>query len=382
MTNKKLKVGNVPNLRFPEFSGEWEVKKLGDIGDVKMCRRIFNEETSPVGEIPFFKIGSFGKEADAFISKELYLNYKNKFSFPKKGDILISAAGTIGRTVVFNGEDEYYQDSNIVWIDNNDTKITNTFLFYILQIVKFNTEGGTIQRLYNNILKSTKFSSPIISEQKKIAQFLSLIDERIQTQNKIIEGLKSQIQGFREHLFSQKIRFKDINGNEFLDWENKSLGEICEKKSSNISANKIEDNFGEYLIYGASGVLKKIDFYEEKNDYISIVKDGAGVGRLFYCKGKSSVLGTMDIIKPKNTNSHFLFYLLSNIDFTKYVTGSTIPHIYFKDYKNENFGIPCFEEQTKIANFLSSIDSKIDTEKQILQKLEEQKKYLLQNLFV
>ena len=369
-------------MRFPEFSGEWEVKKLGDIGDVKMCRRIFNEETSPVGEIPFFKIGSFGKEADAFISKELYLNYKNKFSFPKKGDILISAAGTIGRTVVFNGEDAYYQDSNIVWIDNNDTKITNTFLFYILQIVKFNTEGGTIQRLYNNILKSTKFSSPIISEQKKIAQFLSLIDERIQTQNKIIEGLKSQIQGFREHLFSQKIRFKDINGNEFLDWENKSLGEICEKKSSNISANKIEDNFGEYLIYGASGVLKKIDFYEEKNDYISIVKDGAGVGRLFYCKGKSSVLGTMDIIKPKNTNSHFLFYLLSNIDFTKYVTGSTIPHIYFKDYKNENFGIPCFEEQTKIANFLSSIDSKIDTEKQILQKLEEQKKYLLQNLFV
>ena len=160
MTNKKLKVGNVPNLRFPEFSGEWEVKKLGDIGDVKMCRRIFNEETSPVGEIPFFKIGSFGKEADAFISKELYLNYKNKFSFPKKGDILISAAGTIGRTVVFNGEDAYYQDSNIVWIDNNDTKITNTFLFYILQIVKFNTEGGTIQRLYNNILKSTKFKKP------------------------------------------------------------------------------------------------------------------------------------------------------------------------------------------------------------------------------
>jgi type I restriction enzyme S subunit len=161
------------------------------------------------------------------------------------------------------------------------------------------------------------------------------------------------------------------------------LGEICEKKSSNISANKIEDNFGKYIIYGASGVLKKVDFYEEENDYISIVKDGAGVGRLFYCKGKTSVLGTMDIIKPlANTNTYFLFYLLSNIDFTKYVTGSTIPHIYFKDYKNENCGIPSFEEQTKIANFLSQIDKKIAIEKQLLIQYENQKKYLLQNMFV
>ncbi|WP_185963891.1 restriction endonuclease subunit S [Flavobacterium restrictum] len=179
------------------------------------------------------------------------------------------------------------------------------------------------------------------------------------------------------------MRFKDDYGNDFPEWKNKNLGEICEKKSSNISANKIEDNFGKYIIYGASGVLKKVDFYEEKSDYISIVKDGAGVGRLFYCKGKSSVLGTMDIIKPLvNTNTHFLFYLLSNIDFTKYITGSTIPHIYFKDYKNENFGIPSLEEQTKIADFLSKIDEKIEIEKQLLIQYKNQKKYLLQNLFI
>ncbi|MFV7233867.1 restriction endonuclease subunit S [Flavobacterium sp. ZB4R12] len=122
---------------------------------------------------------------------------------------------------------------------------------------------------------------------------------------------------------------------------------------------------------------------KKKNDYISIVKDGAGVGRLFYCKGKSSVLGTMDIIKPQaNTNAYFLFYLLSNIDFTKYVTGSTIPHIYFKDYKKENFGIPSIKEQTKIASFLSQIDEKIEIEKQLLVHYENQKKYLLQNLFI
>src|SRR5690606_38746766 len=102
---------------------------------------------------------------------------------------------------------------------------------------------------------------------------------------------------------------------------------------------------------------KKVDFYQEEKDYISIVKDGAGVGRLFYCKGFSSVLGTMDIIKPNGgVNTYFLYCLLSNIDFVQYISGSTIPHIYFKNYSGEVVGIPSLKEQTKIATFLSAID--------------------------
>ena len=179
------------------------------------------------------------------------------------------------------------------------------------------------------------------------------------------------------------MRFKDELGNNFSDWEESKLENICQKQSSNISANKIEENFGSYTIYGASGILKKVDFYDEENEFVSIVKDGAGVGRLFLCEAKSSVLGTMDIIKPKSdVNIYYLFYQLSNIDFTKYVTGSTIPHIYFKDYKKEKLIIPSRDEQTKIANFLFSIDEKIETEKKILKQFENQKKYLLTNLFV
>ncbi|WP_411028030.1 restriction endonuclease subunit S [Sphingobacterium sp. FBM7-1] len=210
-------VAKFPNLRFPEFEGEWEERKLGEIGDVKMCKRIFNDETTTVGEIPFFKIGSFGKEADAFISQDLYTDYKTRFPFPKKGDILISAAGTIGRTVVYDGNDAYFQDSNIVWIDNDNKNITNEFLYYILQIVKYNTEGGTIQRLYNNILKSTKFSSPSIQEQEKISSFLSLLDERIQTQNKIIEELKLLKNTISKKLFSRQLRFKNENNENYID---------------------------------------------------------------------------------------------------------------------------------------------------------------------
>src|SRR5690606_30868782 len=113
--------------------------------------------------------------------------------------------------------DAYFQDSNIVWIDNDNKNITNEFLYYILQIVKYNTEGGTIQRLYNNILKSTKFSSPSIQEQEKISSFLSLLDERIQTQNKIIEELKLLKNTISKKLFSRQLRFKNENNENYID---------------------------------------------------------------------------------------------------------------------------------------------------------------------
>ena len=172
--------------------------------------------------------------------------------------------------------------------------------------------------------------------------------------------LKQYRQSIIQKIFNQDIGFK--NGDEdFPEWVEMKIFDVAVKKSSNISANKIEENFGEYIIYGASGILKKVDFYEEENDYVSVVKDGAGVGRLLYCKGKSSVLGTLEMIKPQPiVHTYFLFCLLNNIDFVKYVTGSTIPHIYFKDWSNEICQIPCMEEQIKIANFLSAIDKKID----------------------
>ena len=118
-----------------------EMNTLGEVGDVCMCKRIMKDQTTTNGEIPFFKIGTFGGQADAYISRELYENYKARFSFPKKGEILISASGTIGRAVVFDGEDAYFQDSNIVWIANNEEFVTNRYLYYFYQIAEWKTEG-------------------------------------------------------------------------------------------------------------------------------------------------------------------------------------------------------------------------------------------------
>ncbi|MCL4432730.1 MAG: restriction endonuclease subunit S [Epsilonproteobacteria bacterium] len=193
----------VPKLRFPEFknSGKWEEKTLGNAGKVSMCKRIMKDETTETGEIPFYKIGTFGKKADAYIDKELYEEYKEKYSFPKKGDILISASGTIGRLVVYDGLPAYFQDSNIVWIDNNEEIVINSFLFFFYETVKWTTSDSTIARLYNDNLRSVQILKPSIKEQQKIAECLSSIDELITSSSKKIETLKEHKKALMQQLF-------------------------------------------------------------------------------------------------------------------------------------------------------------------------------------
>ena len=108
---------------------DWKDASLGEIAEIRMCKRIFLEQTKPTGDIPFFKIGTFGKMPDAYISFDIYRAYKRKYSFPHRGDILLSAAGTLGKTVIYDGVDAYFQDSNIVWLDIDQEKITNEYLF-------------------------------------------------------------------------------------------------------------------------------------------------------------------------------------------------------------------------------------------------------------
>lgn len=183
-------------------------------------------------------------------------------------------------------------------------------------------------------------------------------------------------------MISGTIKFKYKNGVSFPNWELKVLNEIIYKKSSNISANSLDTETGIYKIYGATGVVKHISYYQEENCYISIVKDGAGVGRLFYCDAQSSVLGTLDKIKCReNFNLKYIYYLLCTIDFSKYKTGSTIPHIYFKDYSNESFRIPSYDEQRLISTILSRMDSKMELEQNLLKSCLFQKDFLLDNLF-
>ena len=168
-----------PRCFLGSFDFSWEQRKLGEIGSVSMCRRIFKEQTSETGDIPFYKIGTFGADPDAFISRELFEEYKSKYPYPQKGDILISASGSIGRTVEFAGNNEYFQDSNIVWL-NHDERLSNPFLKCFYSVVKWaGIEGSTIKRLYNDNILNTVICMPSVPEQKCIGLFFENLDNLI-----------------------------------------------------------------------------------------------------------------------------------------------------------------------------------------------------------
>lgn len=187
---------------------DWEVARLGDIGELAMCKRIFQNETSEMGDVPFYKIGTFGKTADAYISYAKYNEFKSAYRFPNKGDILISAAGTIGRIVVYDGKPAYFQDSNIVWLAHSGKTIRNDFLFYVYQITDWNTENTTIARLYNDNFNKTIIPLPPIEEQRRIASALTSIDNLIDSLDRLIAKKRDIKQGAMQQLLSGKKRLK------------------------------------------------------------------------------------------------------------------------------------------------------------------------------
>lgn len=185
-------------------------KTMGEIGKIKMCKRIMKHQTSSVGEIPFYKIGTFGKEADAFISRDLFEEFKSKFSYPTKGTILISAAGTIGRCVIYNGEDAYFQDSNIVWLENDESQILNSFLYHYFQVVDWETAGGTIKRLYNDRFAATPIPILPIELQEKIVAILDRFETLV---NDLTNGLPAEIAAVKEqyeYYRNKLLTFKEI----------------------------------------------------------------------------------------------------------------------------------------------------------------------------
>lgn len=192
---------NVPEIRFSGFSDAWKQRKFGDFAKVSMCKRVFKEETTQTGDVPFFKIGTFGGIPDAFISRYKFESYKAKYPYPKKGDILISASGSIGRIVEYSGKDEYFQDSNIIWLDH-DESVLNSFLKHVYSIIKWNgIEGTTIKRLYNDNVLTTKILTPSLEEQSKIGIFFTQLDNTITLQQRKLEILKNIKKSFLQKMF-------------------------------------------------------------------------------------------------------------------------------------------------------------------------------------
>lgn len=394
-----------PKLRFPEFEEKWNSIKLGDLMTFKNGVNA-SKENYGFGYkfINVLDIINNNIITNDIIIGEVSITEKEfEKNIVQYGDILFQRSSETREEV---GQSNVYLDETpatfggFVIRGKSISEYNSLYLHYLLKTSKARLEittksGGSTrfnvgqETLSNVVIKI----SPSLPEQQKIADYLSTIDTKIN----LLEEKKAQLALYKkammQKLFSQEIRFKPTECHTELvevesvevypEWEEKRLGEVCQKTSSNLSANQIEDNHGIYKLYGAVGLIQMVDFYQEDKPYISIVKDGAGVGRVLLCDEYSSVLGTLDKISPKDSNNLiFIYYLLLNLDFTKYVTGSTIPHIYFKDYSKEKLCIPSLLEQQKIADFLSAIDESIEKVNEQIMQTQSFKKAMLQQMFV
>ena len=391
-----------PKLRFPEFEGDWHKNSFGSIGEIKMCKRILKEQTNDSGDIPFYKIGTFGSKPNAFISKDLFDSYRRKYSFPKVGEILISAAGTIGRKVVYDGKPAYFQDSNIVWLSHNESILKNTFLSFIYSNIHWQTENTTIPRLYNNIIREKEIVFPTLPEQTKIASFLTTVDEKIYGLKKQLSLLERYKKGVMQKIFSQELRFKDENDNGFPDWEEKILSEIIssfivpmrdkpKELDGEIPWCRIEDFVGKYLEKSKSNQGVSVDTVKMMNLKIFPINT-----LLVSC---SANLGFCAIVKtPLITNQTFIGLVpnmeLIDVEFLYYTmrlsarklntlsSGTTISYLSREQFEKFSISIPPILEQKKIAAFLTSIDEKIEKCQGQIQSMEKWKKGLLQQMFV
>jgi type I restriction enzyme S subunit len=395
---KSTEIGLVPE--------DWELKTLGEVGDVRMCKRIFNYQTSERGDIPFYKIGTFGKEPDAYISSSLYNEFRRKYSFPKKGTVLISAAGTIGRTIVYDGNDAYFQDSNIVWIDNNNQIISDEYLKHVFPIVKFNTEGGTIQRLYNSILKSGRFPAPPThTEQKAIASALSDVDALIFSLEKLIAKKKAIKQGAMQELLTPPHkggkRLPGFSG----EWERVKVDKVI-----NVARGGSPRPIQNFITTSPDGInWIKIGDTSVSSKYIvssveKIIPDGANFSRRVNCGdfllSNSMSFGRPYILKIDGCihdgwlvlqnyqtyfNTEFLYYTLMSKDvFNQYImkaSGSSVLNLNKEIVKTVELNRPTdMNEQKAIAQILSDMDKEIESLELKKEKYHQIKQGMMQEL--
>lgn len=384
-----------PELRFPEFETEWFKKRLSDLltfkNGVNAAKEDYGDGYKFINVLDIIQNDYITH--DRILGSVKIPEAEFQKNIVEYGDILFQRSSEtreeVGQANVYLDKDVPATFGGFVIRGKKKVDYDPAYLNALLKTTRSRKEitaksgGSTRYNVGQDTLSSVIIYTTKLEEQKKIASFLTSVDERIQLLQKKKIKLEEYKKGVMQKLFSQEIRFKDENGNDFPDWEEKKLGEICNKQSSNISANTLNESEGNYKVYGATGFLQYVDFYREEYAYISIVKDGAGVGRILLCEAKSSVLGTLDILKPKeNNNIQFLYALISNIRFEKYITGSTIPHIYFKDYSKEKINVPIAAEQKKIAAFLNLLDRAIEFVATEIDFTTEYKKGLLQKMFV
>ena len=379
-TNKNHNSPNVPNLRFPEFQGEWEELGLSELLDFKNG---LNPKLDKFGKgIKFISVMDILNNAVITydcIKASVDVTEKELSDFSvEKGDILFQRSSEtledVGRANVYM-DDKTAVFGGFVIRGKKKGEYDPQYFNYLLRspfarkrIVPMGA-GAQHFNIGQEGLSKVNLHFANIKEQKKIGKMFSLLDERIATQNKIIDKLQSLIKGIAQNV---------AHNNK----PNISLSECLECSSSTLQESDVCEN-GTYPVYGANGIVGYLDNYNTEKEAVYIIKDGSGVGTVSYVTGKCSATGTLNILQAKEGYSlQYLYYLLKVFNFEPYKTGMAIPHIYFKDYGKAKVFCPSYTEQLQYARLLYAIESKLSIEKNILTNLSLQKQYLLRQMFI
>ena len=367
MTTKKQEVRKVPNLRFPGFEGEWESNEIGQlmkIGSGKDYKHLSE------GDIPVFGTGGLMTSVNDYLMDG--------------ESVCIGRKGTINKPFYYSGK---FWTVDTLFFTHSFKNIIPKFAFYTFEKInwlKYNEASG-VPSLSKSTIEQIETRIPSISEQKIIANFLSLIDERIQCQIKIIEELKSFKSAVSKKIFSQELRFKDDNGEDFAEWEEKKLGECLDYEQPTkylVTSTEYEDKYetpvvtaGKTFILGYTNETTGI--FEQ--DLPVIIFDDFTTSTQFVnfpFKAKSSA---MKILKAtEGLNTRFIYEALQMIN---YEIGGHGRH-WISVYEKLEILIPSYPEQAKIADFLTRIDEKIELETSLLQQLKLQKQYFLSQMFI
>ena len=355
-----------------------------------MCKRIFANQTSEQGDVPFFKIGTIGGTPDAYITRDLFEEYKAKYNYPHEGEVMITCAGTVGKTIVFDGEDAYFQDSNIVWLSNPKQLYINSFLNYVLSRVNWNIlNSTTITRIYNDNLRELVINYPSIKEQEKIVALLSLLDRRIAIQNKVIEDLKKLRCALEERMLGQcqgkQVRLRDI----LIERVEKSrINNQYEVLSSTVSGiysqreyfNKeiaSADNTGYKAIHRGDVVLSPQNLWMGNINYndrfeIGIVSPSYKVFSIDEKFDKGYIAFLL-----KTRKALWAYSLVSE-------QGASIVrrNLNYESFLEISFVIPSLKEQQATARRLSAFKQKQTMEEAFLRSLLLQKEFMLKSLFI
>ena len=375
--NNEHKKLNVPNLRFPEFEGEWEESTIGEMFDLysgntpsRLNKEHFKGTVNWIssGELKEHYIYSSKEQISEEAAKSLKLLPVGTFVIAIYG---LEAEGVRG-TGSITQEPSTISQACMSFIQKGE--IGNEFLYSWYKkhgnVIGIRYAQGTKQQnLSYDILEKFRIVYPKTKEQEKLNKLISLLDERISTQNKIIDKLQSLIKGIVQNI---------VRNNK----PNVRLSECLECKSSTLQESDVCEQ-GTYPVYGANGIVGYLDNYNTEGEAVYIIKDGSGVGTVSYVKGKCSATGTLNTLQAKEGYSlQYLYYLLKVFNFEPYKTGMAIPHIYFKDYGKAKVFCPSYTEQLQYARLLSAIDNKLSKEQNILTELSLQKQYLLRQMFI